>query len=311
MVLPDDSDRRGNGTIVAPMKTPSDHTSSSGSHTDHVIDRVDDHRSGDNDRPGDLDVESRNGGVPPLSGLAGWFGRPVFLEARSPFELRSLRRHPLWNGIGVPDGRGAPVLVIPGFLASPTSADSLVAILQKANWAADIAGVGRNSGPAYSGVEQSEQDLLKLVEQHGRPVTIIGHSRGGQYARILAVRHPELVEQIVAVGAPLLTKYPRFAPVRVPIEMLEITWRRGAFGPVDPDLEASIDRERYLPFPNTVDFVSIYSRNDGIVDWRCCIDPASTTVEVSASHTGLINSIPGVQAVADALDRQLRMGSSR
>lgn len=242
--------------------------------------------------------------VPPRSGLAGWFGRPVFLEARSPFEMRTLRRHPLWDGQGIPDGRGRPVLVIPGFLASPTSADALVDILTRANWSALTAAVGRNSGPAYDGVQQSENDLLGLVDNHGCPVTIIGHSRGGQFARILAVRHPELVSQIITTGTPLLLKYPRFAPVRVPIEMLELTWRKGAFGPVYPDLEASIDRERFLPFPPQVDFVSIYSRNDGIIDWRASLDPAAQPVEVSASHIGLINSVSGVQAIAEALDRQ-------
>jgi len=245
-----------------------------------------------------------NAPSPPLRGLAGWFGRPVFLEARGPFELRTLRRHPLWDGIGIPDGNGRPILVIPGFLASPTSADALVAILRKANWAALTASVGRNSGPAYNGVERSQADMLSLVETFGRPVTIVGHSRGGQYARILAVRHPDLVGQIISVGAPLLLKYPRFAPVRVPIEMLELTWRRGAFGPIDPDLEASIDRERFLPFPERVDFVSIYSRNDGIVDWRTCLDSAAKLVEVSASHGGLINCVSGVGAIADALKRQ-------
>ena len=241
----------------------------------------------------------------PLKGPAGWFGRPVFLEARSPFELRALKRHDLWSGEGVPEGHGRPALVIPGFLASPTSADALVAILNRAGWAASTASVGRNSGPAYDGVARSQNDLLELADRHEEPVTIVGHSRGGQYARILAVRHPQLVSRIVAVGTPLLLKYPLFAPVRLPIEVLEVTWRRGAFGPVDPEREASIDAERFLPFPDDVDFVSIYSRNDGIVDWRACLDPAARLVEVSASHTGLINSVPGVQAIAEALQDPL------
>ncbi len=242
--------------------------------------------------------------VSPRTGLAGWFGRPVFLEARSPFEMRALRRSPLWHGEGVPDGRRRPILVIPGFMASPTSADALVHVLRQAGWHAEIAKVGRNSGPAYTGLEQSQRDLLDLVNRFGRPVTVIGHSRGGQFARILAVRHPQLVTGVVAVGAPLLTKYPRFAPVRIPIEMLEITWRRGTFGPVYPDLEAEVDRDRFRPFPLDVDFTSIYSRNDGIIDWRACLDPAADLIEVSASHTGLISSVPGVRAVARVLDAQ-------
>ena len=237
----------------------------------------------------------------PRTGLAGWFGRPVFLEARSPFELRTLRRSPLWQGRGVPDGRRRPVLVIPGFMASPTSADALVHVLRQANWEAEIASVGRNSGPAYTGLERAGDDLFDLIDRFGRPVTVIGHSRGGQFARILAVRHPELVAGVIAAGAPLLLKYPRFAPVRIPIEMLEITWRRGTFGPVFPDREAAVDRDRFRPFPGHVDFTSIYSRTDGIVDWRACLDPAADLVEVSASHMGLINSVPGVRAVSRVL----------
>ncbi len=239
--------------------------------------------------------------APPRTGFAGWFGRPVFLEARSPFESRALRRSPLWDGHGVPDGRRRPVLVIPGFMASPKSADALVQVLRSANWTAEIANVGRNSGPAYSGLEQAGNDLFDLIDRYGRPVTVIGHSRGGQFARILGVRYPELVTGVIAAGAPLLTKYPRFAPVRIPIEMLEMTWRRGTFGPVYPDREAAVDRDRFRPFPNEVRFTSIYSRTDGIVDWRACLDPAADLIEVSASHTGMINSVPGVRAVAQVL----------
>lgn len=242
--------------------------------------------------------------APPRTGFAGWFGRPVFLEARSPFESRALRRSRLWEGHGVPNGRQRPVLVIPGFMASPKSADALVQVLRNANWTAEIADVGRNSGPAYTGLEQAGNDLLSLVERYGRPATVIGHSRGGQFARILGVRYPELVTGVIAVGAPLLTKYPRFAPVRIPIEMLEATWRRGTFGPVYPDREAAVDRDRFRPFPNGVRFTSIFSRSDGIVDWRACLDPAADLVEVSASHTGMINSVPGVRAVAGVLDGQ-------
>ncbi len=241
---------------------------------------------------------------PSRSRFAGWFGRPVFLEARGPFELRALRRSALWHGHGVPDGRRRPVLVIPGFMAGPTSADALVQILRRAGWNAEIANVGRNSGPAYTGLEQASTDLFDLIDRYGRPVTVIGHSRGGQFARILGVRHPELVIDVIAVGAPLLTKYPRFAPVRIPIEMLEITWRRGTFGPVYPDREAAVDRDRFRPFPDDVGFTSIYSRSDGIVDWRACLDPAADLIEVAASHTGMISSVPGVRAVARVLDAQ-------
>lgn len=240
----------------------------------------------------------------PQSGLAGWFGRPVVLEARSPFEQRALRRSKLWTGIGVPRGRSRPMLIIPGFLAAPRSARSLLHVMSEAGWAVEAAAVGRNSGPAYVGVDAAESDLHRLFEAAGEPVTLIGHSRGGQFARILAVRYPQMVAQVITLGAPLLVKYPGFAAVKVPAEMLDRGWRAGAFGRVFPDRESEVDRDRHADFPPGLDFVSIYSKTDGIVDWRTSIEPAAFPIEVNASHRGLINGVAGVSAIATALSRQ-------
>ncbi|MGI9599190.1 MAG: esterase/lipase family protein [Acidimicrobiales bacterium] len=240
----------------------------------------------------------------PQSGLAGLFGRPVVLEARSPYEQRRLRRSKLWTGHGVPAGQSRPMLVITGFLAAPRSARSVVHVMSTAGWSAEVAAVGRNSGPAYVGVAAAEADLHRMYAETGRPITIIGHSRGGQFARILAVRYPEMVRQVIAVGTPLLVKYPGFAPVKVPAEVLDKSWRAGAFGEVFPDRESDVDRDRYADFPIGIDFVSIYSRSDGIVDWRTSIEPAAFPIEVKASHRGLINGVAGISAIADALARQ-------
>lgn len=242
----------------------------------------------------------------PRTGMAGWFGRPVHLELRGPFELRMLKRSPLWRGEGVPAGNGRPVLIIPGFLAAPKGAVALHHILNKAGWQAEVAAVGRNSGPAYVGLDAAESDLHRLEDSTGQPVTIVGHSRGGQFARVLAVRHPEVVQQIVVIGTPLLVKYPDFAAVKLPAEVLDRGWRAGAFGEVFPERESDVDRDRHADFPDGIDFVSIYSKTDGIVDWRTSIEPAAHPVEISASHRGLLNSVPGVAAIADALRRQDR-----
>lgn len=234
-------------------------------------------------------------------GPMGWFGRPVFLELRNRFERRALETSPIWTGVGVPTGGGRPLLLIPGFLANPSSCDPLKSILERAEWDVQVADIGRNSGPAYTSLDRCTEHLIDMAGGGSTPVTIVGHSRGGQYGRILAVRHPQLVNQLIALGAPLLIKYPRFAPVRVPIELLEISWRSGAFGPVDPTQEDAVDKDRFLPFPPDIDFVSVYSRNDGIVDWRASLDPAARTVEVSSSHRGLVNGLAGVAAIAGAL----------
>jgi triacylglycerol lipase len=46
---------------------------------------------------------------------------------------------------------------------------------------------------------------------------------------------------------------------------------------------------------------SIYSRSDGIVRWRACLDDDAEQVEVDASHIGMAVSAPAYRAVARAL----------
>ena len=41
------------------------------------------------------------------------------------------------------------------------------------------------------------------------------------------------------------------------------------------------------PLPRDVHAVSIFSRRDGIVSWRACLDPWARHVEVDSSHTGM------------------------
>lgn len=251
-------------------------------------------------------IEPDESGTPhqPRKGPVGWFGRPLLLEARTPFEHRTLRRSPLWQGQGIPLGGSRPLLIIPGFLAGPRSTLPLARVLSAAGWDVETAGVGRNSGPAYIGVDAASDDLRRMHETTGQAVTIVGHSRGGQFARVLAVRYPSVVRQVIAVGSPLLLKYPEFAAVKVPAELLDRGWRAGAFGQVHPDRELAVDLDRSAAFPLGVDFVSIYSRSDGIVDWRSCIDGVAIAMEVVASHRGLVKSVAGVTAIARALDRQ-------
>ena len=56
------------------------------------------------------------------------------------------------------------------------------------------------------------------------------------------------------------------------------------------------------PFPEDVGYVAVYSKSDGIVQWKSCLDPAADElVEVSASHCGMGVNAQAFLAVADAL----------
>ncbi len=239
----------------------------------------------------------------PDDGIGAWVGRPVWNELRRPLELRGLRRSELWRGEGVPEGHGRPVVLVPGFLASPTSADALEHVLRQAGWAVRQAEVGRNAGPAIDSINTIKQTADELADETGERVSIVGHSRGGQFARIVAVEDPELVGQVIAVGSPLRTKYPKYLVVKVPAEVLDKAWRLGAFGYTNPRDEDWVDGRRYVPFPDGVELISVWSKADGVIDWRLTLDPAAISIEVVSSHQGLFNSVAGVRGIGEALGR--------
>jgi surfactin synthase thioesterase subunit len=65
---------------------------------------------------------------------------------------------------------------------------------------------------------------------------------------------------------------------------------------------------REVARPLTVPVTAIYSKIDGVVSWRACIDERSPNVEhvqVFSSHTGLGFSPQALQVVADRLARSV------
>ena len=54
-------------------------------------------------------------------------------------------------------------------------------------------------------------------------------------------------------------------------------------------------------FPSKTRFVAVYSRTDGIVDWRACLDPAARHVEVDSTHCGMSVHGEVFEVVARAL----------
>jgi hypothetical protein len=64
--------------------------------------------------------------------------------------------------------------------------------------------------------------------------------------------------------------------------------------------------------PSGVGFVSVYSRSDGVVDWRACLDPnADEQIEVRASHCGMAVNPAAWRAIAQGLERFRRAEARR
>jgi hypothetical protein len=65
----------------------------------------------------------------------------------------------------------------------------------------------------------------------------------------------------------------------------------------------SVRRQYEEPLPPDFPFVSFYSRTDGIVDWRACLDPAARQVEVESSHCGMAWNVDVLRAMGAELAR--------
>ena len=239
----------------------------------------------------------------PQAGLAGLLGRPTWREAGWALELLALLRSPVWRGVGVPAGDGRPVLVVGGFGAGAGSSAILERWLRQAGYVVADAAVGRNIGPSERSVSAIVAGVEELRQRTGRRVAVIGHSRGGHQARVAAVRVPDQLALLVTLGSPHRQPYPPHISVRLPIEGLRVAGRLGVLGRGVQRGEEDFERDREAPFPPAVPFVSMWSRTDGIVDWRACRDRGAEDVELPGTHLGLAASAPAYRALATALGR--------
>ncbi len=243
---------------------------------------------------------------------SGGLGRtpPIWRERRIFSELAAFRRDPISAGAGLPDGRGRPVFLIPGYMTGDAALASMAQALRKAGFRTEMAGIRLNVGCAAEMIAPLETRLEAHVAAHaGRKAFVIGQSRGGGFGRWLAARRPDLVSGLVTLGTPL--RDPLALNMLVLVN-LGIVCSLGALG-VPGVLSAgclSLDRccgqgwrEVTRPLPTDVPFLSIYSRSDGIVDWRACLDPAARHVEVDSSHCGMAFNVDVLRAVGTELGR--------
>jgi triacylglycerol lipase len=243
--------------------------------------------------------------VSALSALSAW-QIPIWAEGRIAAERLALLRDPVFRGDGVARGDGRPVLLVPGFLAGDASLTPMARWLRDLGYRPARARMRVNVDCATRAVERLEGELEQLVQRHGRRAVIVGQSRGGSMARVLAVRRPDLLDGIVCLGSPLLDPLAVHPLVRAQVIAVGLLGSLGVPGLFsrecrDGDCCALTREQAQAPFPDGVRFVSLYSRSDGIVDWRTCLDPAAENVEVGGSHVGMAVNRSVFRAVGAAL----------
>lgn len=215
----------------------------------------------------------------------------LLAEVRAPLEAAALVPSlPLL--LRAEKGDGHTVVTIPPFGAGDAFTTVLRVYLGRMGY--DVHKWGRAEILAFHRLQKvAVHRLQEVAKEAGGPISIIGHSLGGIYAREVARAAPEHVRRVITVGSPFAGDLKS----NVVWPMYEaVTGTRIKSIPAEV-----MDRiNEPLPVPST----AIYSRSDGVVSWKACIDvaaPGVENVEVPGSHVGLLHNPAVFYVIADRL----------
>jgi pimeloyl-ACP methyl ester carboxylesterase len=248
--------------------------------------------------------------LPPLP-TDRWWGHHL-RETRWQLELYRLLVDPVFRGSGVPRGDGRAVVLMPGFGGGDQTLLVLAAWLRRIGYRPRTCGFIVNAGCADRAVDRVERRLERLHSCDGRRVALVGHSRGGHYARALGHRRPELVSHAISIGAGLrqmlATSYPTQAAAGAARRIVLQSGRARSPRCLTEDCDCGFARDFTAPFPgDRVRLTSIYSKGDGVVRWQSALVPYADCVEVTGSHVGLVFNRKAYRAIATALAEPERL----
>jgi pimeloyl-ACP methyl ester carboxylesterase len=220
----------------------------------------------------------------PILGLLE--GRVVAETGRLLLTLPLLRLH-------APRGQGEPVMVLPGFMADDRSTTLLRDFLKAIGYRVYPWQLGINRKPMLELLPELHRLVADITAESGQKVRLVGWSRGGMLSREIARDRPDLVEKVITIGSPVKGGTTASSIGKLVQQTTGMT----------PAQMASIARERGRT-PINVPVRAIYSKTDGVVAWKACIDEDTADIEhheVEGSHVGLGSNVEVFQLVPKLL----------
>lgn len=203
-------------------------------------------------------------------------GNKILLESRTLLQVPRLAMRTPSLLFRAPRGTKQPALFLPGLKASDASNAPMRSFLRQKNFRTYGWGLGTNHGDVEGLLPSVITRTEELFERSGEPIALVGWSLGGVLAREVARERSELVSQVITYGTPVVggPLYTNVSGVYTQAEREAIAVRVA-------------ERNRV---PIEVPITAIYSKRDGIVAWRACIDdfnPDVTMIETASSHVGM------------------------
>lgn len=228
-------------------------------------------------------------------------------EALFAAEILLLHASPVYYGLGVPRGDGSAVVIIPGFLGTDLYLTELHAWLHRIGYRPYFSGIGINAEcPNLLIQRRLNRTIEKARAETGRRVHLIGHSLGGVIARSMAGQRPKDVASVIMLAAPIRGTVANPAVLHIAEAVrLRILKEHGSdvlpscyTGACTCNFLGSLHRK----VKSSVIETAIYTRTDGLVDWRYCVtmDPEKD-VEISGTHIGMAFNPAAYSVLAERL----------
>jgi pimeloyl-ACP methyl ester carboxylesterase len=233
--------------------------------------------------------------------------RPIWREALAALDWLALRSSPVYYGLGVPRGNRSAVIVVPGFMGTDHYLYEIYYWLRRIGYKPYLSEIGWNAECPDVLVDRLLETVSKACDETGGKAHLIGHSLGGILSRAAATLSSEQVASVTTLGSPFrgISSHPMVLETAelVRKRILNRAGRRET-RPHCYTGHCSCEAVRALQvvFPATIQQTAIYTKSDGIVDWRVCLneDPR-TNFEVTGTHVGLAFN----PAVYDLIARRL------
>lgn len=220
-------------------------------------------------------------------------GTPIENEILLPLEFLLLNLSPVYYGFGIPHGDGSAVVLIPGLIGLDESMLLMYWWLKRIGYRPYLSGVGLMADCPQVLSKKLQLTIDKAFAETGRRrVHLIGHSLGGIFARIAAVRRPKQIASVISLGSPIR------GMVAHELVFTIADWIRSLIHSRNPDLPetcgtthcmCAFGRSLTRKWPRLVRQTAMFSRNDGLVDWHHCITgQEDTDIEVQATHLGML-----------------------
>jgi triacylglycerol lipase len=217
----------------------------------------------------------------------------IWKEALFAADLLLLHASPVYYGLGIPRGDGSAVVLVPGFLGTDAYLSQMHSWLGRIGYRPYFSGIGLNAEcPNLLITQRLNDNIDKALHDTGEKIHLIGHSLGGIIARAVASQRPDDVASVITLASPfrgtVLHPTVLAAADAVRKRILEEHGPKVMptcyTGHCTCDFLSSLRRT----MPASVMETAIYTRNDGIVDWRYCrTGDSETDYEVPGTHIGL------------------------